>query len=170
MCGEVVDSVEQALGQVYRLGLARGPPRSVRMDLVADAAALEVLDEVDWVSCPRRVAFVVPGAPLDGGDRSRGRFDQRVAGDPLVRVPVSACSTKTGSALSLVANLRRRSAIPRSVDEVRGVTTAVGAVWVESTGRRSWPFPDMPGKHMGWSQYQGIRFGRARYVPAWPRE
>ena len=48
MCSEVVDAVDDALGGVTDWGPNRSRPGQYGFDLVADAAALEVLDRTEF--------------------------------------------------------------------------------------------------------------------------
>ncbi len=159
MCGEVVDSVEQALDQVIDWGLPGGRPGQYGIDLVADSAALEVLDKaglgvLSEESGLRRAdaPLVAVIDPVDGStNASRG-------------IPWYACSIcvldELGPLVSLVANL------PSGVrySAVRG-----GGAWrddvrlapsgCESIGEAIVALSGYPRKHMGWSQYRA--FGSA---------
>jgi myo-inositol-1(or 4)-monophosphatase len=159
ICGEVVDSVKQALDRVTDWGLVGDRPGQYGIDLVADSAALEVLDRaglgvLSEESGLRRAdaPLVAVIDPVDGStNASRG-------------IPWYACSVcvldELGPLVSLVANL------PSGVRywAVRG-----GGAWrdgvrlapsgCESIGEAIVALSGYPRQHMGWSQYRA--FGSA---------
>jgi myo-inositol-1(or 4)-monophosphatase len=159
ICGEVVDSVKQALDRVTDWGLPGDRPGQYGIDLVADSAALEVLDRaglgvLSEESGLRRAdaPLVAVIDPVDGStNASRG-------------IPWYACSVcvldEVGPLVSLVANL------PSGVRywAVRG-----GGAWrdgvrlapsgCESIGEAIVALSGYPRQHMGWSQYRA--FGSA---------
>ncbi len=159
ICGEVVDAVKHALEGVDDWSLPGGRPGQFGIDLVADAAALEVLNRTQLgvlseESGLRRpdAPFVAVIDPVDGStNASRG-------------IPWYACSLcvldEVGPVVSLVANLS--SGVRYSA--VRGV-----GAWRD--GKRLAPskcellreavvaLSGYPRRHMGWSQYRA--FGAA---------
>ena len=104
VCGDVVDAVKRALDRVDDWSLPGGRPGQFGIDLVADSAALEVLDRSGLGVLSEESGLRRPDAPLmavvdpvDGStNASRG-------------IPWYACSVclldELGPAVSVVANL-----------------------------------------------------------------
>ena len=154
VCSEVVDAVDDALGGVTDWGPNRSRPGQYGFDLVADAAALEVLDRTELGVLSEESGLRRSEAPLiavidpvDGStNASRG-------------VPWYACSIcildEQGPLVSVVGNL---------VSKVRYSAVRGQGAWrngkpvhpsrCEEIGRAIVALSGYPRNHMGWSQYR----------------
>jgi fructose-1,6-bisphosphatase/inositol monophosphatase family enzyme len=154
LCSDVVDAVDDALAGVTEWGSQGIRPGQYAFDLVADAAALEVLDQsglgvLSEESGLRRpdAALIAVVDPVDGStNASRG-------------IPWYACSIcivdKEGPLVSMVANL---------VSKVRYHAIREGGAWrngtpvqpsgCEEMNRAIVALSGYPRNHMGWSQYR----------------
>lgn len=159
LCGDVVDAVRAALDGVEDLAAPGLRPGQYGLDLVADAAALEILDAAQLgvlseESGTRRAdsPFVAVIDPVDGStNASRG-------------IPWYACSIcildELGPRVSLVANL----ASGTRYEAIRG-----GGAWragvrltpsgCTSIGKAIVALSGYPRRGLGWSQYRA--FGAA---------
>ncbi len=159
ICGDVVDSVRQALDQVDDWGLPGGRPGQYGIDLVADSAALDVLDRAGLGVLSEESGLRRADAPLmavidpvDGStNASRG-------------IPWYVCSVcvldELGPLVSLVANLSsgiRYWAVRGDGAWRDGVRLAPSDC--ESIGEAVVALSGYPRRHMGWSQYRA--FGAA---------
>jgi myo-inositol-1(or 4)-monophosphatase len=159
VCGEVVDAVKQSLDRVEDWGSPGLRPGQYGIDLVADSAALEVLDRVQLGVLSEESGLRRPDSPLiavvdpvDGStNASRG-------------IPWYACSVcvldRHGPMVSVVANLS---------SGVRYRAVRGGGAWrdarrlspsgCDSIGDAVVALSGYPRRHMGWSQYRA--FGAA---------
>ena len=92
-------AVRWSARQRRRLGRLRViRPGQYHLDLVADAAALDVLHGAGLGVLLRGVRATGPTAAPGGGGRSRRRLDERLAWGSRGTPPASACSTRPGRA------------------------------------------------------------------------
>ncbi len=159
ICGDVVDAVKHALDRVDDWSLPGERPGQYGIDLVADAAALEVLDHAQLGVLSEESGLRRPDAPLvavidpvDGStNASRG-------------IPWYACSVcvldELGPTVSLVANLSsgvRYSAVRGGGSWRDGKRLAPSGC--ESIHQAVVAVSGYPRRHMGWSQFRA--FGAA---------
>jgi len=159
ICGEVVDAVTQALDGVDDWSPPGGRPGQYGIDLVADSAALDVLDRAGLGVLSEESGLRRPDAPLvaviDPVDGSTNASR---------RIPWYACSIcvldELGPRVSVVANLS---------SGVRYSAARGGGAWrdgariapsrCETMGEAVVALSGYPRRHMGWSQYRA--FGAA---------
>jgi myo-inositol-1(or 4)-monophosphatase len=154
VCGEVVDAVDNALAGVTERAAQGERPGQYALDLVADAAAIEVLDSTDLGVLSEESGLRRPDAtliavidPVDGStNASRG-------------IPWYACSIcildEQGPLVSVVANLVskvRYSAIRGRGAWRNGIRVTPSSC--EEMGKAIVALSGYPRDHMGWLQYR----------------
>jgi len=154
ICGEVVDAVRLALDRIDDWSSPGGRPGQYGIDLVADGAALEVLDATELGVLSEESGIRRPDAPLiavidpvDGStNASRG-------------VPWFACSVcvvdDMGPAVCVVANLS--SGVRYSAVRGEGAWrdgTQLTPSRCDTIGEAVVAFSGYPRRYMGWSQYR----------------
>lgn len=154
ICGEVVDAVDHALGGVIDRSTLGGRPGQYALDLVADAAALEVLDRSDLGVLSEESGVRRPESPLmavidpvDGStNASRG-------------IPWFASSIcildEQGPLVAVVANLA--SKVRYSAIRGRGAWRdgkRISPTDCEEFNHAIVALSGYPRKHMGWNQYR----------------